>query len=171
MEQEYDYPDFVETTGYGVDKLGLCGINCYHTFYAFIPGVSTPNYTLEQLEEMERRMQFQSTPLAGDDRTTSYETPKQGISIHVPSQRTTMVAAEKRRRNKNFNPRPLAGDDCKHAQIIFPSFVHIHHKTVLILHFSLFIPWKIASRSILHRPNRVRTSQEFYVCFRFAIIE
>lgn len=61
MEQEYDYPDFVETTGYGVDKLGLCGINCYHTFYAFIPGVSTPNYTPEQLEEMERDMNRKRT--------------------------------------------------------------------------------------------------------------
>ena len=24
-----EYPDFVKTTGYGVDPLGLCGINCY----------------------------------------------------------------------------------------------------------------------------------------------
>ncbi|WP_279217493.1 phage minor capsid protein [Clostridium sp. AM22-11AC] len=24
-----DYPDFVESTGYGT-MLGLCGINCYH---------------------------------------------------------------------------------------------------------------------------------------------
>lgn len=53
-QQEYDYPDFIASTGYKVDKLGLCGINCYHTFYAFVPGVSTPLYTPEQLEEMNR---------------------------------------------------------------------------------------------------------------------
>lgn len=47
-----EYPDFVESTGYGEDPLGLCGINCYHQFYPFIPGVSTRLYTDEQLDKM-----------------------------------------------------------------------------------------------------------------------
>ena len=48
------YPDFIENTGYG-EILGLCGANCYHSFHAFIPGVSTRLYTDERLEEMNAR--------------------------------------------------------------------------------------------------------------------
>lgn len=33
------YEHFEETTGYG-DFLGLCGVNCYHTFWPFVAGVS-----------------------------------------------------------------------------------------------------------------------------------
>lgn len=47
-----EYEDFVTVTGYGVDPLGLCGINCYHSFSPFIEGVSVRNYTDEQLNEM-----------------------------------------------------------------------------------------------------------------------
>lgn len=35
------YPPFYESTGYGTGP-GLCGWNCRHNFYAFIPGVSVP---------------------------------------------------------------------------------------------------------------------------------
>ena len=47
------YPDFIESTGYGTGE-GLCGWNCYHSFSPFIPGISVPTYTAEQLEEMNR---------------------------------------------------------------------------------------------------------------------
>lgn len=50
-----EYPDFVKTTGYGVDPLGLCGINCYHNFWPFIPGVSVRLYTDEQLDKMNAK--------------------------------------------------------------------------------------------------------------------
>ena len=45
------YPDFYAMTGYG-DMLGLCGINCRHTFYPFYKG-STTTYTQSELEEMK----------------------------------------------------------------------------------------------------------------------
>lgn len=48
------YPDFVSSTRYGEGK-GLCGWNCRHSFYAFWPGLSQPNYTLEQLREMAEK--------------------------------------------------------------------------------------------------------------------
>ena len=48
------YPDFIESTGYGTGE-GLCGWNCYHSFSPFIPGVSVPTYTAEQLEEINRQ--------------------------------------------------------------------------------------------------------------------
>ena len=45
------YKSFIRETGYGeVD--GLCGANCRHTFYPFIPGISVRTYTDEQLEEL-----------------------------------------------------------------------------------------------------------------------
>lgn len=34
---------------------GLCGANCYHSYYAFIPGVSVRNYTDNQLRKMEEK--------------------------------------------------------------------------------------------------------------------
>lgn len=45
------YKDFYAMTGYG-DMLGLCGINCRHTFYPFYKG-STTTYTKSELEEMK----------------------------------------------------------------------------------------------------------------------
>ncbi len=56
-EKEEDgvlYKSFIKETGYGeVD--GLCGANCRHTFYPFIPGISVRTYTDEQLEELNRQ--------------------------------------------------------------------------------------------------------------------
>lgn len=34
---------------------GLCGANCYHSYYPFFPGISERTYTDEQLEEMNRQ--------------------------------------------------------------------------------------------------------------------
>ena len=49
------YKDFVESTGYGVNPLGLHGYNCRHSFYPFILGVSTRAYTDEFLEEQRNK--------------------------------------------------------------------------------------------------------------------
>lgn len=38
------YADFVATTGYGSAD-GLCGVNCYHSFFPFLEGVSAPSFT------------------------------------------------------------------------------------------------------------------------------
>lgn len=34
---------------------GLCGANCYHSYYPVIPGVSVPTYTEDELDEMNRQ--------------------------------------------------------------------------------------------------------------------
>lgn len=34
---------------------GLCGANCRHNYYAFIPGVSTRNYTDQQLQDLRKK--------------------------------------------------------------------------------------------------------------------
>ena len=44
-----EYPNFVESTGYGTAG-GLCGINCRHSFYPFFPGLSERAYSPEKLD-------------------------------------------------------------------------------------------------------------------------
>lgn len=48
------YPPFYESTGYGTGA-GLCGWNCRHNFPAFFPGISTPAYSQEMLDDYSAR--------------------------------------------------------------------------------------------------------------------
>jgi hypothetical protein len=48
------YPDFVSATHYGSGD-GLCGWNCRHDFWPFWPGLSTPNHTDAELEELNAK--------------------------------------------------------------------------------------------------------------------
>lgn len=41
------YPDFVRSTGYGSGD-GLCGWNCYHSFFPFTEGISSPTFSNQQ---------------------------------------------------------------------------------------------------------------------------
>ena len=50
----FSYDDLRRVCNLG-DVAGLCGANCYHSYYAFIPGISTRTYTDTQLEEMNAR--------------------------------------------------------------------------------------------------------------------
>lgn len=54
MSATKEYPDFIKSTGYGTVE-GLCGANCYHDFYPFIPGISELTYTSEELDELNRK--------------------------------------------------------------------------------------------------------------------
>lgn len=47
---ESDYPDFVESTGYGTGE-GLCGWNCYHSFFPYFEGLSTRAFSRDYAEE------------------------------------------------------------------------------------------------------------------------
>lgn len=48
----YKYSELQSVCGLG-DVAGLCGANCRHSYYAFIPGVSVRAYTDEYLEELQ----------------------------------------------------------------------------------------------------------------------
>ena len=52
----YSYEDLVRICGLGT-VTGLCGANCYHSYYAFVKGVSVRTYTDEQLADMNAREQ------------------------------------------------------------------------------------------------------------------
>lgn len=45
------YPDFVGSTGYGTGA-GLCGWNCYHTFYPFFEGLSTRSFSPDPAKDV-----------------------------------------------------------------------------------------------------------------------
>ena len=44
------YADFVSSTGYGSGE-GLCGWNCYHTFYPYFEGLSTKSFSEDPAKE------------------------------------------------------------------------------------------------------------------------
>jgi hypothetical protein len=50
----YTRQELVDICGLG-SVSGLCGANCYHSYYPFIPGISERTYTDEQLEEMNAK--------------------------------------------------------------------------------------------------------------------
>lgn len=50
----YSKQELVEICGLG-SVTGLCGANCYHSYYPFIKGISERTYTDKQLEEMNAK--------------------------------------------------------------------------------------------------------------------
>lgn len=46
-----EYPDFVESTGYGSGE-GLMGWNCRHNFYPYFAGISRRAYTNKELKKL-----------------------------------------------------------------------------------------------------------------------
>lgn len=50
----YTQKELTEICGLG-SVTGLCGANCYHSYYPFIEGISERTYTDEQLEEMNAK--------------------------------------------------------------------------------------------------------------------
>lgn len=50
-----NYPDFIESTGYG-SITGLCGINCRHSFSPYFEGMDNP---FEQYDSEENRKQYE----------------------------------------------------------------------------------------------------------------
>ena len=62
-----DYPDFVESTGFGeVD--GLLGVNCRHSFAPFFPDFQEPRYTAADLTAMNV-IEYTYTDRDGNKRT------------------------------------------------------------------------------------------------------
>ena len=73
-EVKEEYPDFVKTTGYG-DILGLCGVNCRHTFSAFYPNIQPdPEPTIDKEANAKRYSEQQrQRALERDIRKTKRE--------------------------------------------------------------------------------------------------
>lgn len=50
----YSWKELESICGLG-SVTGLCGANCYHSYYPVIPGISVPTYTEKELDEMNRQ--------------------------------------------------------------------------------------------------------------------
>lgn len=48
------YGDFYRETGYGTGE-GLCGWNCYHSFYPYFEGLSTPSFSRDPSSDAGRK--------------------------------------------------------------------------------------------------------------------
>ena len=66
----YTKQELADICGLG-DVTGLCGANCYHTYWPFIPGVDKPVYSADELERM--RAQDQQTRTYQGREYTPYE--------------------------------------------------------------------------------------------------
>lgn len=68
--KQYTMDELKSVCGLGT-VTGLNGANCYHVYYPFIPGISVPTYTAEELEELNKK---ENTPVKyGDKEYTGYE--------------------------------------------------------------------------------------------------
>lgn len=66
----YTKQELTDICGLG-DVTGLCGANCYHTYWPFIPGVDKPVYSADELERM--RAQEEQTRTYQGREYTPYE--------------------------------------------------------------------------------------------------
>lgn len=98
-EVKVNYPDLVETTGYG-DILGLCGVNCRHTFSAFYPNIQPdpePRIDKEKNEKKYNEEQY-ARGLERGIRKTKREIAalKESGLTHIPDVKVQLDAAEAR---------------------------------------------------------------------------
>lgn len=84
----YSYKQLVEICGLGTGP-GLCGWNCYHEYYPFIPGVSERLYTDEWLAEQNRK----------EDQTREWH-GKQLDAYGITQQQRRMETAMRAQRSK-----------------------------------------------------------------------
>lgn len=88
-----NYPDFIESTGYG-SITGLCGINCRHSFSPYFDGMDNPyeQYDSEENRKQYEKEQYQRT-LERRIRKTKREVMglKEGVNA-APSEQAKFVA-------------------------------------------------------------------------------
>lgn len=84
----YSRKELVEICGLGTGP-GLCGWNCYHSYYPFIPGVSVRQWTDEQLDEMNTK-ENKPKVFYGKEYTTYEATQRQ-------RQMETLMRAQRRK--------------------------------------------------------------------------
>ena len=76
----YTKAELVSVCGLG-SITGLCGANCYHSYYPFLPGISERLYTDEQLEEMNTK---ENTPKEYNGKEyTSYDAAQRQRSFET----------------------------------------------------------------------------------------
>lgn len=97
------YPDFYKTTGYGSGD-GLCGWNCYHNFFPFIEGISTPAFEKDPsarlgksneqaFEESQKQRYYERRVRDAKRRAAAYKGAAEGAK--TPEEKSLYNAQEK----------------------------------------------------------------------------
>ncbi len=98
------YPDFVESTGYGLGA-GLSGWNCRHSFYPFFEGISENAYNAQDREEMKSK-------------TVTYNGKKMTIYEATQKQRYIERAIRQYKRRKAAHLAASQGEAANAANIL-----------------------------------------------------
>lgn len=90
----YTKQQLVDICGLGTAS-GLCGVNCYHTYYPFIPGISTRAYTDEELDKLNA--DANKTKKYDGIEYTKYEASRRmrDIERHIRKQKKLISCMEK----------------------------------------------------------------------------
>lgn len=98
-EIKTEYPDLVEVTGYG-NILGLCGVNCRHTFSPFYPNIQLdpePQIDYEESKKKYQQEQYARGLERGIRKTKrEIEALKESGLTHIPDVKIQLDAAEVR---------------------------------------------------------------------------
>lgn len=92
-DKKLKYDDFIEKTGYG-DILGLCGINCRHSFYPFYPGIQLNDDERPDLKENEKRFRLDQKQRAME--RNMRKTRRELAGLEAAKKDTEEFRAEKR---------------------------------------------------------------------------
>ena len=101
------YRNFYEATGYGTAG-GLCGINCRHSFYPFIEGISEPTFEKFDSEENNELYELQQQQRYNERKIRSWKRKKE---IKDTCGYDTTREKEKIRYWKERNNKLIASDD------------------------------------------------------------
>ncbi len=109
------YKDFYASTGYGSGD-GLCGWNCYHNFYPYILGFSTPTFSSERSKNNDAEYETQQEQraleravraskkevLALDAARKAATTPETYAQLDEEFSRASRTLASRRKRLETF---------------------------------------------------------------------
>lgn len=109
-----DYRNFYDVTGYGTAG-GLCGVNCRHSFYPFIEGISNPVFEKfdseenNRLYELEQQQRYNERKIRSWKRkkeikeTCGYDTTKENEKIRYWKDRNNKLVASDGRLRHNYS--------------------------------------------------------------------
>lgn len=93
-QKKYNFPDFIESTGYG-DILGLCGINCRHSFYPFYPDVQGDTDDRPNMAQNEKRYKLEQKARAMEREIR--KTKRELVGLKASGRNDDEFKAEKKR--------------------------------------------------------------------------
>lgn len=97
MKSEKEYEDFITVCGYG-NMLGICGINCRHSFDSFYPGVNVNTNKPIDPEKNRQRYELEQKQRAKEREIRELKRKKYAFDNAEPSDKQTKEAIEEKRK-------------------------------------------------------------------------